>query len=332
MTVELDPWPARDPLSEALYSLRMNGAFYCRSELTAPWGMSLPVMPGYMWFHVVVSGSCWLAAGAEVEPQVVGPGDFVLVPHGEGHAIFSGAGVPTPSVLTLPLERVSDRYELLRYGGNREPTILICGAVRFDHPAAQDLIHLLPRIIKVEACASQQDWMQSTLQLMAAEAITLRPGGETVVTRLSDVLVIQAIRIWLESSPAAQQGWLGALRDKQIGKAIALIHREPGRPWTLATLAGEIAVSRSAFAARFAEVAGQSPMQYLTRWRMHLARGWLMEQDMTVSEVAEQLGYTSEAAFSRAFKRVNGTPPGALRRERSNAKSIAGVRGSGRVA
>ena len=141
-----------------------------------------------------------------------------------------------------------------------------------------------------------------------------RPGGETMITRLSDVLVVQALRAWLESDPAAQSGWLGALRDPQIGRAISLIHREPGRPWTVASLADQIPMSRSAFAARFTELVGEPAMSYVTRWRMHLAAAALRDEGATVAELADRFGYRSEAAFARAFKRVVGTPPGAVRR------------------
>ena len=156
--------------------------------------------------------------------------------------------------------------------------------------------------------------MQSTLRLMAAEAGELRPGGEAVITRLADILVVQAIRSWLETDPAAQTGWLGALQDRQIGRAIALIHRDPARPWTVASLARELAMSRSAFAARFTELVGEPAMQYVTRWRMQLALASLRDEGATVGELASRLGYRSEAAFARAFKRVVGVPPGAVRR------------------
>ena len=149
---------------------------------------------------------------------------------------------------------------------------------------------------------------------MAAEARTLRPGGETVITRLADVLVIQAIRSWLARDPAARTGWLGALQDEQIGRAITLIQRDPARPWTIASLAYEVAMSRSAFAARFSQLVGEPPMHYVTRWRMHLALTWLKEDRATLGELALRLGYQSEAAFSRAFKRCMGVPPGAVRR------------------
>ena len=309
-----DPWPPADPLGEALHFLRMNGAFYCRSDLTAPWGLTLPPMPGYMWFHVVTSGRVWLET-EEDHAEWVQPGELALVPHGKGHRLRSDLEAPAPDILELPLEQVSHRYEVLRYGGGGALTILICGAVRFDHPAARNLVEILPQTIHIHASESPQiEWMQSTLRLMAAEAKELRPGGEAVMTRLADILVIQAIRSWIETDPAARTGWLGALRDRQIGRAMALIHREPARAWTVASLARELAMSRSSFAARFSELVEEPAMQYLTRWRMQIALNALEEEGATVGELASRLGYRSEAAFARAFKRVIGMPPGAVKR------------------
>jgi len=311
---ELDPWAAVDPLGEALHFLRMTGAFYCRSELTAPWGMTLPAMPRYMWFHVVTAGRCWLDAG-EAEPLPLEPGHFALVPHGKGHRLASAHGVDAPSVLDLPREEVSERYEILRHGGGGAPTTLVCGAVRFDHPAAGNLVPLLPAVVHVAGASDPAgDWMQSTLRLMAAEARALRPGGETVITRLADVLVVQAIRAWIEREGAGRGGWLGALGDRQIGRAIALIHRHPARDWTLHALAREVAMSRSAFAARFTALVGEPAMRYLTRWRMHLAHDRLRFENVPVGQLAGRLGYESEAAFSRAFKRIVGVAPGSVAR------------------
>ena len=310
----LDPFPPADPLGEALHFLRMDGAFYCRSELTAPWGLTLPPMPGYMWFHVVTSGRMWLETGEE-EQDWIQLGDLALVPHGEGHVLRSEPGAPAPGILDLEREALSDRYEILRHGGGGAPTGLICGAVRFAHPAAGHLIEILPSAIRIDASSSPRlEWMQSMLRLMASEAGELRPGGEAVITRLGDILVIQAIRAWIESDPAAQRGWLGALQDPQIGRAISNVHRDPARDWSVASLAQDLAMSRSAFAARFTEVVGEPVMSYVARWRMQVAVAALREEGATVGELADRLGYRSEAAFSRAFKRVIGVSPGAVRR------------------
>jgi AraC-like DNA-binding protein len=308
-----DPFPPADPLGEALHFLRMNGAYYCRSELTAPWGLTLPATPGYMWFHVVTSGRMRLETGDEA--TTIQLGDLALVPHGEGHVLRSEPGAEAPGILELERERVSDRYEILRHGDGGAPTGLICGAVRFEHPAARNLVEILPSTIHLEASSSPRlERIQSVLRLMAVEAGELRPGGEAVITRLGDILVIQAIRAWMESDPAAQRGWLGALRDHQIGRAISLIHRDPARDWTVASLANELAMSRSAFAARFTELVGEPVMSYVARWRMHVAVAALKEEGATVGQLADRLGYRSEAAFSRAFKRVIGVSPGAIRR------------------
>lgn len=310
-----EPWGTVDPLGEALYFLRMSGTFYTRSELTAPWGLALPAMPGSLMFHAVTAGRCWLEVdGADGRP--LQPGDFALVPHGDGHAVRSAPGAPAAPLFDLPRAEVGERFEVLRHGGGGAAATLVCGTVRFDHPAARHLVALLPRLIVVDAshAAPHAEWMQSTLRLMAAEAQALRPGGETVITRLADVLVIQAIRTWLERDPAAHTGWLGALRDRQVGRALTLVHRDPARAWTLAALASEAAMSRSAFAARFAALVGEPPMHYVARWRMHVAATWLREHDAGIADLAGRLGYQSEAAFSRAFKRFVGVPPGAVRR------------------
>ena len=307
------PWTAAppDPLAEALHHLRMSGVFYCHSELTAPWGVAVPAMPGCLWFHVVTAGECRLEADG-VEPQVLRPGDVALVPHGEGHRLRSDPGTIAPNVLDLPHVFSNERYAVLRHGSGGAPTTIVCGAVQFDSPAARGVVDQLPRLLHITA-SPRTESMQATLRIMAIEAHELRPGGEAVLTRLSDVLVVQAVRSWLETDPAARTGWLGALRDPQIGRAVAAVHRDAARAWTVASLAAEVPMSRSAFAARFTALVGEPALAYVTRWRMHLALDRL-RADTPVADVAGRLGYRSEAAFSRAFKRVTGTSPGAARR------------------
>jgi AraC-like DNA-binding protein len=317
------PHPSSDPLGDALHFLRMSGAFYCRSELTDPWGLTLPPLPDYLWFHVVSSGSMLLELPGG-ERERLERGEMALVTHGTGHTLRGEPGAPVPGILDLEREEVSDRFEILRHGGDGQLTRLVCGAVRFDHPAARNLVAALPDVIRIEADGAERDGMQGTLALMATETRDLRPGGEAVITRLSDVLVIQAIRSWIEADPTAQSGWLGALRDPQIGRALSLIHGDPAREWTVASLADELAMSRSSFAARFTELVGEPAMQYVTRWRMQVATSSLQEEGATVAELANRLGYRSEAAFARAFKRVVGTAPGAVKRtQRASAEELA---------
>ena len=239
---------------------------YSSCEFTEPWGLLLPAMPRLLMFHVVTSGRCWLEVDG-ADPRLLEPGDLTLVPHGEGHRLTSEPGIPTVSLFDVPSEQVSERFEILRRGGGgRRATTLVCGTAEFDHPAAQHLVSLLPRVVTVDDTSSPQaEWVQSTLRFMAAEARELRAGGETVITRLADVLVIHAIRGWIQRDPAAQTGWLAGLRDKQVGRALTLIHRDPAHPWTLESLASEVAMSRSAFAARFSEIVGVPAMQYVAR-------------------------------------------------------------------
>ena len=314
------PLAAVDPLGEALHFLRMTGVLYCRAEFTAPWALALPAFEDCLMFHVVTSGRCLLEVGCE--DHELQSGQFALVPHGAGHRLRSEHGVTPVNLFDLPREQVSDRYEVVRHGGGGAPTTITGGAVRFDHPAAHRLVTLLPKVITVDAWNSPElESILSALRLMAVEAQEVRPGGEAVVTRLADILVIQAIRSWMAQDPAAQTGWLGALQDKQIGRALALVHRDPSHPWTVESLANEIAMSRSAFTARFTSLVGEPVMHYVARWRMNVALTWLKEDDVPLADVAGRLGYESEAAFRRTFKRVIGFSPGAVRRRATAAPS-----------
>jgi len=306
--------PAADPLGEALHLLRLTGSVYARSELTAPWGIDLPPLEGHMMFHVVTAGRCWLEADGSA-PLLLERGSLVLVPHGLGHRLVDEPGRAAIPFFDLPIQRITERYEFLAHGGGGAACRLICVCVRFDHAAAERLIDALPPVVHLDAWDGGDDrWLTDTLRFIAREAETLRPGGETVITRLADVLVIQMVRHWIEHATEVDSGWLAALRDDRLGRAIAAIHREPGADWTLAGLARAAAMSRSAFAARFTEVVGEPAMRYLARWRLDLARAALKECDDAVGRVAERFGYRSEAAFARAFKREFGVSPGSDRR------------------
>ncbi|BBH71609.1 AraC family transcriptional regulator [Actinoplanes sp. OR16] len=302
-----------DPIGAALHLLRLTGTLYCNAELTAPWGVAVPELPGELAIVIVTAGGCHLEIDGEDDRHLTA-GSLTLLPHGTPHRFRSEPGVPVEPLFELPVEPISDRYELLRHGGGGERTQVTYGVLRFDHAIGDRLVAQLPPVLHLAAWAeADADWRDSTLRLIAREAQTLRPGGETVLTRLADILVVQAIRAWLATAPEARQGWLAALRDDQIGFALAAVHRRPGADWTVASLAKEAGMSRSAFAARFTDLVGEPAMHYVAQWRMRLAHSHLRESAEPLSAVAHRFGYRSEAAFSRAFRRTFGVPPGAVR-------------------
>lgn len=307
-----------DPLGDALHALRLSGTFYCRSELRAPWGITLPAIPDCMLFHVVTSGSC-LAEIHGRSTQRLGPGDMVLYPHGRGHRLRSDARAKLVDLFDLPRELVSPRYELLRWGGDGAETHVICGAVSVGDPTAKRVIALLPDVLLLQANTPEHEWLFGAIRLMVNEAQSLQPGGDTIITRVADILVVQAIRGWLKSDAGARRGWLGALHDPQLGKALALMHRSPTTAWTVESLAARAGMSRSLFATRFMQQVGVSPMAYLRGWRFELAVDWLEDGTLTLADIAERLGYQSEAAFNRAFKQHVGRTPGAVRRAARHA-------------
>jgi AraC-like DNA-binding protein len=305
------PWAPVDPLGGVLGDLRMHGTFYCRAEGAAPWGLEMPALAGCMSFHVVTEGSCLLEVDGEVHR--LRAGDLALVPHGRGHLLRSGPGAPIAGRADLlPQEMLDPHYSVLRLDGGGEPARLVCGVLEPERPGPAHLLALLPPVLLVEGGdPARGGWLPVLLGMITDEVRHDRPGAEAVVTRLADVVVIQAIRGWLETG-ATGPGWLRALRDPQVGRAVALVHRDPGAPWTLDRLARETRMSRSTFAARFTELAGEPALRYVTRWRMHLATVEL-GRGARVGELARRLGYESEAAFSRAYRRVTGMPPVAAR-------------------
>ncbi|SEK61757.1 AraC family transcriptional regulator [Pacificibacter marinus] len=302
-----------DPLSDTLHALRMQGTLYCRAELRAPWGIEIPHLDGLMGFLVVTSGRVWFEVGNTVA-RWLEPGSLTLIPHGVPHKMRDAPGTKVVPLNSLPVTPITERYEILQHGGTGDQTRATYCVVQFDSQIARQFLTHLPETIFYQGWDQETDgWMESTLRYVTREAANLRPGGETVLTRLADILIIQAIRAWLDSAPEARQGWLAALRDPQIGRALAAIHRNPEMPWSVASIAKEAALSRSVFSARFTKLVGQSAMTYLTNWRMSAATSLLEETDLTVAMIAERVGYSSEPAFGRAFKRVHGIAPGLKR-------------------
>lgn len=306
---------APDVLTDVLGTLKLRGRVFCCSELTAPWSMLLSPSE-YAHFHVVESGESWIKLDNENEVTKLSKGDLIILPHGQGHLLSDNPATPPVPLNQLLKNRNSSGCHLMRYGGGGAQTLMTCGSFRFESAADNPLLPILPPLIHIRSGQNNAaQWLDPTLKMLAYESRHPRTGSETIITRLTDIIFVQAVRAWIETQPSEQGGWLGALRDRQIGSALGLIHREPDRDWSVSSLASQVAMSRSPFAAKFSALVGEPPLAYLTRWRMHLAAD-LLNDNLTVSEVAVRVGYESEAAFSKAFKRRFGLAPGAYRREK----------------
>ncbi len=311
-----------DVLTDVLKTLRLRGRVFCCSELSAPWALSLPES-GYAHFHVIERGGAWLRLAGETQVHPLASGDLVIVPRGRGHVLSD-----SPNTKPVPLRQLikgrTAACHLMQHGGGGAQTLMTCGSFTFENAGQNPLIAVLPPLIHVQGHRGRSaEWLEPTLRMLAEEARHPRPGSETLVARLIDIIFVQAVRAWVESQPGAQGGWLGALRDPQIGVALGLLHREPQRAWSVQALANEVAMSRSPFAAKFTSLVGEPPLAYLTRWRMLLAAESLLRERLNVGEVAVRIGYESEAAFSKAFKRHYGLSPLAFRRQQEQRAAAA---------
>ncbi len=294
--------------------MHLTGALYCVARLGEPWGIEAPRLDGMMTLQIVTAGQCWIEVDG-AEPQLLGPGSMTLIPHGTPHRMRSALDAATVPLFDLPAERVSERFETIHHGGDGPLCHITYGALRFDRVAARRITNVLPPLIHLDATtADPTGWMQSTLRLIADEASQLGPGAEIIITRIADILVIQAIRSWIRRAPIYEQGWIAALNDDLIGRALAMIHQAPAAPWSVAGLAREVGTSRSAFASRFTALVGVSVMSYVSEWRTQLARALLHTSAETVARIADSLGYQSEATFSCAYRRTFGASPGNDRR------------------
>jgi AraC-like DNA-binding protein len=303
---------AVDPLAEVLDVNRVRGAVLAHVCANDPWGMRLSSTPGAA-FHAITAGTCWLRLEGNA-PQQLMPGDVVLLPTGSAHDMVS-----TPDGRTRAYDRVA-KEELMTPDGDLfiagpgAVTRFICAAYDYDHEVAHPLLSLLPPVVHIPAQAPGDGGpIQSTLRLLGGELGGRWPGSRSVVTRLTDVLFVQVLREWLERENGGAC-WLRALRDPQIAEVIAVMHARPAEPWTLASLAQSVNLSRATLARRFTDLVGEPPLTYLTRWRMDLAARRLRETTEPVNVIAHGVGYTSEFAFSRAFTRVRGEAPARYRR------------------
>ena len=308
-----DSWLDPDPLSAVLQDFKMSGVGYGRCELTRPWGIEFPPQR-ISRFHFVAQGKCWLRA-----PTLgwipLHANDVVLLPQGLGHALADTAEGKTKPLEDIALEEIGDRVYRMCEGGGGGETLLFCCSINFDEPAIHPVLELMPPVLLVRGAGTEDTTLPALLESMAEEVATQRIGGATVLKRLADLVIARVVRSWVEHRDVNSAGWLAAIRDPKIGRALAAIHRRPGTDWSVKSLARLSQMSRSMFSEHFATMVGVPPARYLTRWRMHLASTWLQNQRLTVSETALRLGYESEASFSRAFKKVLGVPPNALRRQ-----------------
>lgn len=306
-----------DVLTEVLNSLHLQGSLYVRAAFTAPWGVRFTPAPAAA-FHILEEGACWLQLDDEPAPRLLTQGDIVVIPQRRGHQLSDDPTSPIRAQIAVRDQASQHHCQFVHAGGGGAQTTMICGMFQFENHAHQPWLRSLPALLHIPGHLRQQnEWFDLTLKFLAYETAEPRPGAVIMTRRLADALFIQLVRVWLETQPAAALGWLGALRDPVVGTALGHLHRDPSHPWTVAALAQEVGLSRSAFAARFTQLVGEPPLHYLTRWRMHIAVGLLRDETVGIKEVALRTGYGSEAAFSIAFKRHFGLAPGAYRREQA---------------
>jgi AraC-like DNA-binding protein len=315
-----------DVLSEVLKVVKLEGAIYYNAEFTAPWSFRAPpssvLAPHFaaggghvIIYHLLTEGQGF--AGLEHGKRIpLTAGDIVIFPHGDSHIIGNGTQTE-PVDQERELHRIlAQGLKLARAGGGGEVTKLVCGYMSCDPQLSRVFLAGLPAVLKVTIRnGAAGRWLEDSIRFSVEETDVSRAGGETVLAKLSEVLFVETLRRYIAELPPEQTGWLAGARDPEIGKALALVHRRPAQPWTIADLAREVGLSRSVLAERFRHYLGEPPMSYLTRWRLQLGAQMLKSSSRSVAEVAAGVGYESEAAFNRAFKREYRVPPARFRSE-----------------
>lgn len=312
-----------DPLSDVLRVVRLDGAFFYAVEAAEPWSVEavaakdlspriLPAAEHLISYHILIQGRCYGGVVGEEQVELL-PGDVIVFPHGDPHVMSSGRGVRIgPDVHSSAPARYPHTVLL----GDQGPrvTSFLCGFLGCDRRPFNPLLAALPRRLHMRGMSSA--WFGAFTRQLTEESRVGRPGADTVLTRLAELMFIEVLRRYLEELPPGQTGWLAGLRDEVVGRVLTLLHARPGHAWTLPELAREAASSRSVVAKRFGELVGQPPMQYLTQWRMQVAATRLAQSGAKVAAIGGEVGYESEAAFSRAFKKATGLAPGAWRETR----------------
>ncbi|HEX9397622.1 MAG TPA: AraC family transcriptional regulator [Burkholderiales bacterium] len=319
-----------DALSDLLRVVNVNGALFLDSRFTAPWCvLSRPareqggIFAGaghIIFFHVLTHGRCRVRLRSGGDTMTVEAGDLMLLAHDDGHLLGSDLHLAPVASDTLVRPAPPGGVLSIDHGGGGEETRFMCGFLACDPHICRPLLEALPRMLRVPLGQDAgAQWLMDLLRRGAELNAVAGPGSSTLLAKLAELLFVEAVRRYIASLPERHLGWLAGLRDPQVGRALALLHGEPGKAWTVDELARAVALSRSALAERFATLVGESPMQYLTRWRLALAAQALRSGGDAIARVAERSGYESEAAFSRAFRREFGVPPATWRRERKLA-------------
>jgi AraC-like DNA-binding protein len=308
-----------DVLGDVLTSLRLRASLYSRTEISSPWRFAFTASPDST-IHIIGSGRGHLLipdATQQNESTAVGEGDVIVFPHGDPHTVCDDPASPLTKEVTLKYQP-SCPHQVFPFGGDGSTTVMLCGAFRLDDEPHWSLLRSLPRLIHIPAADGQlSPELAGTVANIAAESTSARPGAEAVLRRLTEILFIQVLRVWLEHQPQQARGWLLALANPTVGRALGLIHQNPELQWNVDDLAKAVAMSRSTFSAQFTQLVGEPPIRYLTRWRMHQATR-LLTSGQDISRIASRLGYESEVAFRKAFTREIGTPPGKYRSSQSS--------------
>jgi AraC-like DNA-binding protein len=309
-----------DVLADVLQGVRLRSQVYGRMELSAPWGLRFKFdTPQHPSFQLIARGSCWLEVDGLPGTIPLSGGDFVLVPSGRPITLRDRPDTPAVELMEARAAMSTQddevaRSKILRYGGGGASTSLIGGCFDYEDGMAAPWIGMLPPIIHIKGDGGQPvPWLASTLQFLAAEAASMEPGAEMIRSRLAEIIFIQVIRSHVATEGDQAVGWLQALTDPQVGRALRMIHERPGDPWTVDTLARHALMSRSSFSERFRSLIGVPPLGYVTRWRMHKAAQLLQQGGSTVAVVALSVGYETEGSFGKVFKRVTGQSPGEFR-------------------
>ena len=322
-----------DALSETLRVVRLVSAIFINARFTAPWCYQSPsadsaaphLEPGaerVVIFHLITEGECYCELGDSAPARLIA-GDVVIFPQGHAHRMCSAPGLAPAAGKPLG-EVLARRPRQLAYGGGGAATRLVCGYLACEARLARMLLAGLPPLVRVNVRGSNAGiWLEASVRYALAEARSPRPGGAGVLAKLSEVLFIEVLRLYMNEQAAGRTGWLAGVGDRIVGSALGALHKRPAHAWTLEDLAREAGTSRSVLAERFQHLVGSSPMQYLTQWRMMLAANLLARSNAPLARIAEDVGYQTDTAFSRAFRREFGAPPAAWRRAQAAPRDAA---------